>query len=420
MNKIELIQNFLKQIDLQKVDFGFEIHFPNGEKFVFDQFPIKLKIYFKNEQAIDEFLAKGNLGFAEQYMEQNIDIEGDLYYLTYLGHVIELQGFEPNFIEKLKILYHRLTHRNTLVGSRKNIRHHYDVGNDFYSLWLDKNLQYTCAFFRSPKDSLEKAQLQKMDLVCRKLQFRKGDFVVEAGSGWGGFAIYAVKKYGVRMRSYNISEKQVEYAREWQKREGISEKQLEFVLDDYRSIRNDGYKYDKFVSIGMLEHVGPENYESFFDLIYQKIPSKGLALVHTISRVRPREPDPWINKYIFPGGYIPSLGEIITSLERAVNKPKKQYLFVMDIENLKYHYALTLDHWAKRFEENVETIRQKYGESFVRMYRMYLRGSASGFRRGELTLVQILLKKDQNPDYPLTREHFILPTTEKRKVQKVK
>jgi cyclopropane-fatty-acyl-phospholipid synthase len=405
----DIIKNLFKKIDYERVDFGFEIVFPDGDKFIYNNFPIAFRVIFKTDKALKDFISRGTMGFLERYMNQDIDIEGDFFYVAHLGLLVEQQGLEPNLIEKIKIMYHFLTNRNTLKGSKKNISHHYDLGNDFYSLWLDKNMQYTCAFFKTPEDTLEQAQIQKMDLVCRKLQLKPGDFVVEAGCGWGGFAIYAVKNYGVKMRSFNISKEQIAYAKEWQKREGISEKQLEFILDDYRNIRNDSYIYDKFVSIGMLEHVGPENYENLFDLIYKKIKPKGLALVHSISRAYPRMQDPWVNKYIFPGGYIPSLGEIVVPLENMIKKNKKpQYLFIMDIENLKYHYALTLDHWSKRFEDNITTIREKYGESFVRMFRVYLRGSSSAFRKGELTLLQILLKKELNPEYPLTREHFIL------------
>lgn len=401
--------NFLKKIDYTFVKFGFEIHFPDGTTYIHNQNPIQFKIFFKNEEALNDFISRGNIAFAENYMYNQIEIHGDFYYIAHLGQIIEKQGLKPNIWEKIKIFYYFLTHRNTLEGSKKNISKHYDLGNDFYSLWLDKNMQYTCAYFKTPKDTLEQAQIQKMDLVCRKLQFKKNDFVVEAGCGWGGFAIYAVKKYGIKIRSYNISKEQIEYAKEWQKREKIPTSQLEFILDDYRSILKDKNSYDKFVSIGMLEHVGPENYETLFDIIYKKIPDKGLALIHTISRAYPRMQDPWVNKYIFPGGYIPSLGEIIFPLEKFIkssNVPK--YFFIMDIENLKYHYALTLDHWSDRFEKNVNIIREKYGEPFVRMFRIYLRGSASAFREGELTLLQILLQKHVDSNYPLTRTHFIL------------
>lgn len=402
------IKHLFEKLDKDLFDFGFEIHFPDGDKYIFHDHPVKVKIIFKTQQSLKDFISRGSLGFGEAYMNSQIDIEGDVYYVAYLGLLVENQGLKPDFLEKLKILYYFLTNKNTLKGSKKNIAHHYDLGNDFYSLWLDKNMQYTCAFFKTPKDSLEKAQIQKMDLVCKKLQLKPGDFVVEAGCGWGGFAIYAVKNYGVKIRSFNISKEQVEYAKEWQKKEKISEKQLEFILDDYRNIKYDSYTYDKFVSIGMLEHVGIENYENFFDLIYQKIKPHGLALVHSISRVSPRMQDPWVNKYIFPGGFIPSLGEIMVPLEKMVNSDsRKKYLFVMDIENLKYHYALTLDHWSKRFEDHIDYIRNKYGESFVRMFRLYLRGSSCAFRKGELTLLQILMTKNTNSSYPLTREHFI-------------
>ncbi|MFN3604205.1 MAG: class I SAM-dependent methyltransferase [Leptonema sp. (in: bacteria)] len=400
---------FLNKIDDTRVSFGFEIQFPDSTKYIFEDHPIHFKIFFKNEESLNDFVSRGNMAFAEHYIAQNIEIEGDFYYIAYLGLLIEQQGLKPNLWEKLKIFYHFLTHKNTLKGSKKNISHHYDLGNDFYSLWLDKNMQYTCAYFKTPKDTLEEAQIQKMDLICKKLQFKKNDFVVEAGCGWGGFAIYAVKNYGIKMRAYNISKEQIEYAKEWQKKEKIPESQLEFILDDFRNIAKDANTYDKFVSVGMLEHLGVENYETLFDIIYKKIHQKGLALIHTISRAYPKMQDPWVNKYIFPGGYIPSLGEIIVPLEKYIKSSKTpNYFYIMDIENLKYHYALTLDRWSERFEKNVKTIRKKYGESFVRMFRMYLRGSSSGFREGELTLLQIILQKNTNPNYPLTRSHFLI------------
>ncbi len=402
-----VIKNFLTKIPYGRVHFGFKIVFPDNDYFVYDKYPVIVSIYFKNEKSMREFIKKGGMGFAESYMSQDIDIEGDFYYLAFLGHLLERQGVRPNFWEGLKILYYFLTHRNTKRNSKNHISYHYDLGNDFYSLWLDKNMQYTCAYFESPEDSLEKAQVQKMDLVCRKLMLKHGENIVEAGCGWGGFAIYAAKNYGVNVRAYNISEQQIYYAREWAKREGLSN-QVEFILDDYREIKNDKQTYDKFVSIGMLEHVGVENYQVLLDIIYNKIKEEGIALIHSISRAYPRTQDPWVNKYIFPGGYIPSLGEFVVQLENYVRKfSNPHYFFIMDIENLKYHYALTLDHWSQRYEQNIDEIRKKYGEAFVRMFRMYLRGSSSAFRIGELTLLQIVLTKEVNSSYPLTRKHLL-------------
>ncbi|MCB1171781.1 MAG: class I SAM-dependent methyltransferase, partial [Leptospiraceae bacterium] len=290
----------------------------------------------------------------------------------------------------------------TRKRARSNIAHHYDLGNDFYSLWLDERMQYTCAYFKRPGDSLEQAQKQKLDLVCRKLGLQPGETVVEAGCGWGGLGLHMAKHYGARVRSFNISEEQIAYARDRARREGIPESQLEYVLDDYRSIGDEKRTYDKFVSVGMLEHVGLRNYRRFYDMIYKVLPQKGLALVHSIGRVWSQKTDPWLEKYIFPGGRIPSHGEMIRPLEE-----KKRPFFVADMENLRYHYALTLDHWYRRFEQNEEWIRERYGEPFVRMFKLYLRGSAAAFRYGGITLIQLLLHKGYINDAPLTRHHFL-------------
>jgi cyclopropane-fatty-acyl-phospholipid synthase len=262
-------------------------------------------------------------------------------------------------------------------------------------------MQYTCAYFKSPNDSLEKAQAQKMDLVCRKLRLKKDETVVEAGCGWGGFALYAVRNFGVKMRSYNISTEQIAYARERAKKFGIPERRLEYVHDDYRTIGGDGSVYDKFVSIGMLEHVGTKNYRTLYNIIDKVTKPGGLALIHSISRAYPNRTDPWIEKYIFPGGQMPSLAEMVTPVEE-----EGRHLHVIDVENLRYHYALTLDHWSERFEKNADRIREKYGEAFVRMFRLYLRSSAAGFRYGGVLLYQMLLSCGFNNEAPLTRHHM--------------
>ena len=289
----------------------------------------------------------------------------------------------------------------TLAGSRKNIAAHYDLGNDFYSLWLDNAaMQYTCAYFETPEDTLEQAQLNKIDLVCRKLRMQPGDTVVEAGCGWGGFALRAATKFGVKIRSFNISQEQIAYAREKAARLGV--KNVEYVLDDYRNIASDNRQYDKFVSIGMLEHVGVENYSTLYDIVAKVVKPNGLAMIHSIGREAPSVTDAWIEKYIFPGSLMPSLSQMVTPVE----KPERS-LHVVDVENLRYHYALTLDHWAARLEQNADTIRAQYGEAFYRMFLLYLHSSAAGFRWGGILLFQMLLSNGYDNTAPLTRRHFI-------------
>ncbi|MEQ9364453.1 MAG: cyclopropane-fatty-acyl-phospholipid synthase family protein, partial [Leptospirales bacterium] len=238
------------------------------------------------------------------------------------------------------------------------------------------------------------------DLVCRKLRLQPGDKVVEAGCGWGGLGLHAARKYGVNIRSYNISQQQIAFARNKAERLGV--KNVEYVLDDYRNIGADGKTYDKFVSIGMLEHVGVENYAKLYDIVARVVNPRGLALIHSIGREASAATDPWLEKYIFPGSRMPALSEMVGPVEVA-GRP----LHVVDIENLRYHYALTLDHWAARLEAHEERIRAQYSESFYRMFRMYLHASAAGFRWGGIQLFQMLLCNGYDNEEPPTRHHFL-------------
>jgi len=383
-----------------KFEQTFTITLPDGKIYRHGEGKPAFEIMFKTEAAMTDCLRQASLGFGEAYMREEIDVRGDLQDVAHLGYRMTEAGLSPTFMEKVRFLIAYFSRRNTPEGSRKNIHAHYDLGNEFYSLWLDREMQYTCAYFHDFKDHIDKAQIQKLEHVCRKLRLKKGESIVEAGCGWGGFALYAARHYGVKIRSYNISKEQIEFARERARKLKISENQVEYVLDDYRNIGSAGEKYDKFVSIGMLEHVGKENYAGLYNIISRVVKHGSLAFVHSIGRVRPRKPDPWLEKYIFPGCYIPSLAEMIGPVETG-----RQGLHVVDVENLRYHYALTLDHWSERFERNAAKIRAQYGEAFVRMFRLYLRSAAAGFRFDELQLFQVLLSTGNDNQAPLTRRH---------------
>jgi cyclopropane-fatty-acyl-phospholipid synthase len=242
--------------------------------------------------------------------------------------------------------------------------------------------------------TIEQAQQAKMHHVCRKLRLKAGERVVEAGSGWGGFAIFMAKNYGVRVRTFNISREQVQYARAWAAREGVLDN-VEFVEDDYRNLSG---TFDAFVSIGMLEHVGVGNYGELGKLMSRAITPEGRGLVHSIGRDVEANLNPWIDKRIFPGAQPPTLRQMMDLFE-------PNGLSVLDVENIRLHYARTLEHWLERYEENVEVVRSLFDEAFVRAWRLYLVGSIAAFLSGKLQLFQVLYARSGKNQVPWTRAH---------------
>ncbi len=380
-----------------------EIEFPGGERRIFGETDSGrfVRVIFVTGKGLKNFMLRGDIGFAESYMLGEIKVEGDLADCLSIPYDPSLSLFEPTLLDKIRFFIMFVKNRNTLKGSKRNIKAHYDLGNDFYRLWLDKNMQYTCAFFDYPEQSLEDAQLNKMAYICRKLELKRGEHVLETGSGWGGFAIYAAKKYGVKVTSYNISHEQVRYAREWAEKEGL-QNQVEFLEEDYRNVTG---VYDKFASIGMLEHVGKNNYQVFADVIAEHLKDDGLGLIHSITKRHPVPTDLFTDTYIFPGGYIPALSEVIPFLE-------KHNLIIFDIDNLRLHYARTLHFWRERFYEHREEILKSFGEQFVRMWDIYLSGAIAGFSAGDLTLSQLLIGKGRLTHVRLNRKAFYDPEGE--------
>ena len=292
--------------------------------------------------------------------------------------------------------------RNTLSGSRENIHQHYNLGNDFYRLWLDDEvMQYTCAYYPGPEASLEEAQVAKLHHVCRKLRLQPGETVVEAGCGWGGLARFMARHYGVKVRAFNISERQVEFARAEAERQGLSDR-VEYVLDDYRNIEG---QYDAFVSVGMLEHVGTAQYPELGAVIDRVLHALGRGLIHTIGRNTPRLMNAWIEKRIFPGAYPPTLGEMSRIFE-------PYDLSILDVENLRLHYARTLSHWLERFDANESTVREMFDENFVRAWRLYLSGSIAAFTTGQLQLFQTVFARKALNELPWTRAYLYQPESE--------
>ncbi len=284
--------------------------------------------------------------------------------------------------------------RNTLGRSRHNVHHHYDLGNDFYRLWLDERMVYTCAYFNTPAATLDQAQVAKLDHVCRKLRLEPGMQVIEAGCGWGALALHMAEHYGVEVLAYNNSREQVAFAKQRAARLGL-EGRVTFVEDDYRRIDK---SCDAFVSIGMLEHVGRAGYPTLGAIVERCLKADGLALIHTIGRSHPQPADKWILRRVFPGGHIPSLGEM-----SAIFEPHR--FSILDIENLRPHYARTCALWLENFEAVADQVREMYSDEFVRTWRLYLAGSSAGFQSGTLQLYQVLFSRLGNANVPWTRHY---------------
>jgi len=351
--------------------------------------PVTLR--FSDRGALLQLLTYPEANFGDLYSSGRITVDGDLRIVLdeAFRHASENPGLS-------RVLARLRASTPDLSDSRRNIHHHYDIGNDFYRLWLDREaLQYTCAYYANPAMSLEQAQQAKMHHVCRKLRLESGEHVVEAGGGWGGFALFMAKHYGVRVRSFNISTEQIAWSREWAKREKLADR-VEFVEDDYRNISG---RYDAFVSVGMLEHVGLGNYRQLGALINRVLTAEGRGLVHSIGRDRVMPLNPWIARRIFPGAYPATLREMMDIFE-------PNGLSVLDVENLRLHYARTLEHWLENYEAHVDSIRSLFDEAFVRAWRLYLAGSNRAFEHGTLQLFQVLFSRSGMNAIPRTRAHL--------------
>lgn len=344
----------------------------------------------KDRQTLLRLMYNPELEFGEAYTDGRLQVDGDLVGL------LEALGRAPTAPRAGRLLRRpQRPHTNTLRGSRDNIHRHYDISNAFYRLWLDERMVYTCAYFPTPNASLEEAQVAKMEHVCRKVGLRPGERVIEAGCGWGALALYMARQYGVSVRAFNISHEQIVYAREQARAQGLSDR-VEFIEDDYRNVSG---QYDAFVSVGMLEHVGLDHYPALGRVIDRCLPPQGRGFLHSIGRNAPEHLNAWIEKRIFPGAYPPSLREMLTVIE--------PFGFsVLDIENLRLHYAATLRQWLVRFERSVERVAAMFDDRFVRAWRLYLAGSIAAFSTGSLQLFQVSFARRCDNAIPWTRAHL--------------
>jgi cyclopropane-fatty-acyl-phospholipid synthase len=346
--------------------------------------PAVATIVFKNRRALFSWVRDPDLNFGETYMFGAVEIRGDL--LGMLEEVYRALAARP----RPWWLWQR---SNGVRAARDNVHHHYDLGNEFYGRWLDRNMVYTCAYFPTPDATLEDAQVAKMDLVCRKLYLRPGERVVEAGCGWGSLALFMAERYGVSVRAFNISGEQIAYARARARKKGVAGR-VEFIEDDYRNMHG---RFDVFLSVGMLEHVGLADFQTLGDAIDRSLGEHGRGLLHFIGRNQAALLNPWIRKRIFPGAYPATLSEVFDRILEPHD------FSVLDVENLRLHYAKTLEHWRRRYEGASDQIVKMFDDTFVRAWRLYLAGSQAAFSTGTMQLFQVVFARGDSDAIPWTR-----------------
>ena len=374
--------------NLFKVD-GFVLVDANKKEFVIGKPlkdpPIKLKLLDKKLHY--KLLLLPDLYFGEAYSDGSLIIENGTL-TEFLEIAMKNIGRGPTssyatIIKKLMGIYLNLTNLNFASKSKSNVAHHYDISERLYDLFLDKNRQYSCAYFKNDTDSIEVAQKNKMNHIIKKLNLKKNQKVLDIGSGWGTLALEIAKQSECEVLGITLSENQLEYSKKKAKELNL-ENQVRFQLVDYRQINE---KFDRVVSVGMLEHVGKNFYKKYFKSVYNFLNDDGVALIHTIGSVMtPRDPHPWISKYIFPGGYTPSLSELAKPIENS-------NLIIADMEVLRMHYSHTLRNWKERFIGKKEEVLEMFDEKFFRMWEFYLAGCEMAFKWGDQVVFQFQLSK---------------------------
>ena len=371
---------------------SFEVEFWDGEVQKYGEGESKFKLILNETIAKVDIINDPSIALGEAYMTNKLDIEGSIQ-----GLIESLYNNKESFLSnstKYANLVKKMVHN--AKNNKDSIQYHYDIGNDFYKLWLDDTMTYSCAYFKSPEDSLRTAQKNKVSHILKKLCLSEGDTLLDIGCGWGELIITAAKEYKVKAMGITLSSEQFEKVNERIKLEGLSDL-VEVKLLDYRELKN--IKFDRVVSVGMLEHVGRDNIIDYFTTVDNLLNEKGISLLHCITGIGESGTNTWIDKYIFPGGYLPVLKELIANIS-----DKK--FEVIDVESLRMHYGKTLEQWAINFENSLPEISKTKDETFIRMWRLYLNSCAASFNCGNIDINQILFTKGTNNDLPWTRDHI--------------
>jgi len=349
---------------------------------------LKNKLFFNPELCAGEAFMDGTLTFEDGSLPDFLEL--------YARNCNHLEGYPlQRLVRGVSHALRRFQQNNKIGRAQKNVAHHYDLGNDFYKLFLDADMQYSCAFFEHESDTLEQAQRNKQRLIASKMNLKPGDSILDIGSGWGGLALYLATLEDVEILGVTLSTEQCALANDRARAMGLSDR-VRFELRDYRDLDE---KFDSIVSVGMFEHVGVRHYPEFFGKVQELLHEDGVALLHSIGHIGPRSfANPWLRKYIFPGGYSPALSEVFEIVEQCK-------LWVSDVEVLRLHYAETLCEWNRRFQENRTAAEAMYDARFCRMWEFYLHATEMMFRSGEQMVfhMQLAHKRDA---VPITRDYI--------------
>ena len=383
------LKTFLKNFEEE----AFAVDFWDGEEVVLGKGEPQFRVHIRKPLNKKDLLSSTSLAFGEAYMNGDVEFEGDLFLA--LNTVLKYMNKFNSDHKALPEIFHKITNKSK---QREEVSSHYDIGNDFYRLWLDETMSYSCGYFKNENDTLYQAQMNKIHHILKKLNLKEGQSLLDIGCGWGMLLIEAAKKYKVKGLGITLSQEQFNKFSERIKEENL-EDYLEVKLMDYRDLKKSKLSFDRVVSVGMLEHVGRPNYELFFEAVNAVLKDGGVFLLHYISGIKESEGDAWIKKYIFPGGVIPSLREII-------NISGDYNYHVIDVESLRLHYTKTLLEWYKNFNNNIDKVKEMFDERFIRMWSMYLCSCAATFNNGIIDLHQIVFTKGINNSLPITRKYL--------------
>jgi cyclopropane-fatty-acyl-phospholipid synthase len=368
------------------------VTFADSETRKFGKGEPKVSVKIKTNGLLKKAVKSPSLALGEAYVNGDIEINGPLDDLIKLGQLNPLNLEVGSTISRLRKL-----NKNKKSKQQAYIEHHYDLGNNFYKLWLDPTMSYSCAYFKTPKDTLETAQRQKTEHILRKLQLEPGMKLLDIGSGWGHLLVTAAKKYKIQGTGVTLSKEQLAFAVALAKREGV-DKLVKFQLLNYQDLPKK-QNFDRVVSVGFFEHVGRGNLDEYFRVVDDVLKPGGISVLHSITHQDEALTDAWIDKYIFPGGYLPSIRETTRLMS-------EHSFYIYDYENLGQHYGMTIDKWRKAYEKNKSTILDMYDDKFYRMWQLYLLSAMTAFTTGSAHLSQWTFKKGQDPTWLLTRDYL--------------